>query len=141
MEELIAAARSRPRFLMLLLTLFSAISVVLAAFGLYGVISYTVAQRTSEFGIRMALGAQAGDVIAMVLGQGLTLGLIGIGLGAAGAVLLARLMTGLLFEMPSFDVPTFAAMAALLLLVTLIACYVPAIRATRVDPVKALRYE
>jgi putative ABC transport system permease protein len=141
MEEVIASARARPRFLMLLLTLFSTVSVVLAAFGLYGVISYAVAQRTSEFGIRMALGAQAGDVIAMVLGQGVTLGLVGIVCGAAGAVFLTRLMSGLLFEMGAFDFPTFAAMAALLLGVTLAACYVPALRATRVDPVKALRYE
>jgi putative ABC transport system permease protein len=141
MEDLVSSARARPRFLMLLLTMFSTISVVLAAFGLYGVISYAVAQRTSEFGIRMALGAQSGDVISMVLGQGLTLGLIGIGCGAIGAVFLTRLMSGLLFEMGAFDVPTFAAMAFLLLLVTLLACYVPALRATRVDPMKALRYE
>jgi putative ABC transport system permease protein len=141
MEDLVSSARARPRFLMLLLTMFSTISVVLAAFGLYGVISYAVAQRTSEFGIRMALGAQSGDVISMVLGQGLTLGLIGIGCGAVGAVFLTRLMSGLLFEMGAFDVPTFAAMAFLLLLVTLLACYVPALRATRVDPMKALRYE
>ena len=141
MEDVIGAARARPRFLMLLLTLFSSVSVVLAAFGLYGVISYAVAQRTSEFGIRMALGAQAGDVIAMVLGQGLTLGLVGIACGAVGAVFLTRLMSGLLFEMGAFDVPTFSAMSVLLLLVTLVACYVPALRATRVDPVKALRYE
>ncbi len=126
---------------MLLLTLFSTVSLVLAAFGLYGVISYAVAQRTSEFGIRMALGAQTGDVIAMVLRQGLALGLIGIVCGAFGAVFLTRLMSGLLFDMGTFDVPTFAAMAGLLLAVTLVACYVPALRATRVDPMKALRYE
>lgn len=141
MEDVIGAARSRPRFLMLLLTLFSTVSVVLAAFGLYGVISYAVAQRTSEFGIRMALGAQSGDVISMVLGQGLMMGVTGIVCGAIGAVFLTRLISGLLFEMGAFDVPTFAAMAALLLAVTLVACYVPALRATRVDPVKALRYE
>ena len=141
MEDVISAARARPRFLMLLLTLFSTVSVVLAAFGLYGVISYAVAQRTSEFGIRMALGAQSGDVIGMVLGQGLTLGMIGIACGAVGAVFLTRLMSGLLFNMGTFDIPTFAVMAALLLAVTLVACYVPALRATRVDPMKALRYE
>jgi predicted permease len=141
MDDVVASARARPRFLMLLLTLFSTVSVVLAAFGLYGVISYTVEQRTSEFGLRMALGAQSGDVISMVLRQGLTLGLIGIICGAAGAVLLTRLMAGLLFQTGPFDIPTFAATAALLLAVTLIACYVPALRATRVDPVKSLRYE
>ena len=136
-----ATARSRPRFLTLLLTMFSTLSLVLAALGIYGVISYAVAQRTSEFGIRMALGAQSGDVIGMVLGQGLWLGVVGVVCGAVGAVFLTRLMSGLLFEMGSFDVPTFAAMAALLMGVTLVACYVPALRATRVDPVKALRYE
>jgi len=141
MDEVISLARARPRFLMLLLTLFSTVSVVLAAFGLYGVISYAVAQRTSEFGIRMALGAQSGDVITMVLRQGLLLGLIGIICGAVGAVFLTRLLSGLLFEMGTFDIPTFASMAALLLAVTLVACYVPALRATRVDPMKALRYE
>ena len=141
MDEVVSLARARPRFLMLLLTLFSTVSVVLAAFGLYGVISYAVAQRTSEFGIRMALGAQSGDVITMVLRQGLLLGLIGIVCGAVGAVFLTRLLSGLLFEMGTFDVPTFASMAALLLAVTLVACYVPALRATRVDPMKALRYE
>jgi len=141
MEQVIGAARARPRFLMLLLTLFSTVSVVLAAFGLYGVISYAVAQRTNEFGIRMALGAQARDVIAMVLGQGMTLGIVGIACGAVGAIFLTRLMSSLLFEMGPFDAPTFVVMAALLLTVTLAACYVPALRATRVDPVKALRYE
>jgi putative ABC transport system permease protein len=141
MDDVIGAARARPRFLMLLLTLFSAVSVTLAAFGLYGVISYAVAQRTSEFGIRMALGAQSGDVVAMVLRQGLTLGIAGVACGAAGAVFLTRLMSGLLFEMGPFDAPTFTTMAAALLAVTLAACYVPALRATRVDPVKALRYE
>jgi predicted permease len=141
MEDVVGLARARPRFLMLLLTLFSSVSLVLAAFGLYGVISYAVEQRTSEFGIRMALGAQSGDVISMVLRQGLWLGAIGIACGAAGAVFLTRLMSGLLFEMGPFDLPTFAAMAAALLAVTLAACYIPALRATRVDPVKALRYE
>jgi putative ABC transport system permease protein len=141
MDDVIGAARARPRFLMLLLTLFSAVSVTLAAFGLYGVISYAVAQRTSEFGIRMALGAQSGDVVAMVLRQGLTLGIVGVVCGALGAVFLTRLMSGLLFDMGPFDAPTFTTMAAALLAVTLAACYVPALRATRVDPVKALRYE
>jgi predicted permease len=141
MDELIATARSRPRFLMLLMTLFSTVSVLLASFGLYGVISYAVEQRTSEFGIRMALGAQTSDVLVIVLQQGLILGLIGIVAGAAGSVLLTRLMSGLLFETGAFDLPTFVAMAGLLLAVSLAACYIPALRATRVDPANALRYE
>jgi putative ABC transport system permease protein len=109
--------------------------------GIYGVISYSVAQRTNEFGIRMAMGAGPRDVLRMVLGQGLLLGLIGVALGAAGALALTRLIRGLLFGISSFDPITFVVMAALLTAVTLAACWIPARRATRVDPMVALRYE
>jgi ABC-type antimicrobial peptide transport system permease subunit len=100
-----------------------------------------VAQRTSEFGIRIAMGARPSDVIGMVLGQGLMLGAIGVVLGAAGAFALTRLIRGLLFGISSFDPLTFAVMAVVLAAVTLVACWLPARRATRVDPMVALRYE
>jgi putative ABC transport system permease protein len=141
MDELLSEAQARPRFLTLLLTLFAGVALVLAAVGIYGVISYSVAQRTSEFGIRIAMGARPSDVIGMVLGQGLMLGAIGVVLGAAGAFALTRLIRGLLFGISSFDPLTFAVMAVVLAAVTLVACWLPARRATRVDPMVALRYE
>ena len=141
MEEVLAAARSRPRFLTLLLTLFSVLALTLAGLGTYSVISYSVARRTAEIGIRMAMGAQPGDVLAMVLGQGLRLGAIGVAAGAVGAYAVTRLIGGMLFGMESFDPATFAAMAAGLLGVTAVACWAPARRATRVDPMVALRYD
>jgi putative ABC transport system permease protein len=141
MEDVLSAAQSRPRFLTLLLTLFSTVALVLAAVGLYGVISYSVAQRTSEIGIRISMGAQSGDVLKLILGQGLRLGLFGVAVGAAGAVAFTRLIRGLLFGIDAFDPLTFAAMAAVLLGVVVMASYVPARRATKVDPMVALRYE
>lgn len=141
MDQVLAADRTRPRFLTMLMSLFSGSSLILAALGLYGVISYAVARRTGEFGLRMALGAQVGDVIRIVLGEGMRLGLIGIGVGIVGAVLLTRLIGGLLYGIGAFDVPTFAAMTVVLFGVTLIAGYIPALRATRVDPSTALRDE
>src|SRR5262249_25157461 len=141
MEEVMSAARSRPRFLTLLLTLFSSIALLLAALGIYGVISYSVAQRTNEIGIRMALGAQSADVLRLVGSFGLRLALAGILIGALGAFALTRTLSGLLFGVSSMDATTFAAMAATLFAVTLLACYIPARRASRVDPLIALRYE
>jgi predicted permease len=141
MDDVLSAAQSRPRFLTLLLALFSAVALVLAAVGLYGVISYSVAQRTNEIGIRMAMGARPRDVQSMILAQGLRLGALGVALGAAGAFALTRLIRGLLFGVSSFDPATFLAMAVVLIGVTLAACYVPARRATQVDPMSALRYE
>jgi putative ABC transport system permease protein len=141
MDDVLSAAQSRPRFLTLLLALFSAVALVLAAVGLYGVISYSVAQRTNEIGIRMAMGARPRDVQSMILAQGLRLGALGVALGAAGAFALTRLIRGLLFGVSSFDPATFLAMAVVLIGVTLAACYVPARRATEVDPMSALRYE
>jgi putative ABC transport system permease protein len=141
MEEVLAKARSRPRFLTTLLSLFSGTALVLAAIGLYGVISYSVTRRTAEFGIRMALGAQTGDVLGLVLGQALRLALIGVVAGAIGALALTRLIRGLLFGISSFDPVTFIAMALVLMAVTALACIVPARRATKVDPLIALRYE
>lgn len=141
MDEVLASAKSRPRFLTTLLGLFSATALVLAAVGLYGVISYSVARRTAEFGVRMALGAGATDVVRLVVGQGLSVALAGVVTGAIGAVLLTQLIRGLLFGISSFDPVTFAAMALMLVAVALVACLVPATRATKVDPLVALRYE
>ncbi|HMJ62463.1 MAG TPA: ABC transporter permease [Bryobacteraceae bacterium] len=141
MEDVIAAANARPRFLTVLLSLFSFIALALAAVGIYGVMAFLVAQRTREFGIRMAIGAVPGDVLGLVLAQGLRMGLTGVAVGAVGAVVLTRFMRQLLFAVQSFDPLTFVATAVLLTLVIVAACYIPARRATRVDPMVALRYE
>jgi putative ABC transport system permease protein len=141
MDDLLAADRARPRFLTLLLTLFSAVSLALAALGIYGVISYLVAQRTNEIGIRMALGAQSNDVVRLIGATGLKLAAAGTLAGGLGAFALTRFLSGLLFGVSSVDAATFAAMAATLAAVTMLACYIPARRASRVDPLIALRYE
>jgi len=115
--------------------------IALAAVGIYGVMAYTVAQRTQEFGIRMAIGGQTSDVLWLVLKQGMKIGLVGVVLGAGGAFLLTRLLRQLLFGVESFDPVTFTVTALLLTIVIIAACYIPAQRATRVDPMVALRYE
>jgi predicted permease len=141
MDEVLAGARSRPRFLTTLLGLFSFTALLLAAVGLYGVISYSVTRRMTEFGIRTAMGAKTGDILGLVLSQGLKLAAAGVIAGALGALALTRLIRGLLFGVSSFDPLTFCAMAVLLGAVTIAACIVPARRATKVDPLIALRYE
>ena len=141
LDDVVSAARARPRFLTTLLTLFAAVALVLAAVGIYGVISYTVARRTGEIGVRMALGASTGNVLGMILGQGLRLAAAGVALGAVGALALTRFLGGLLYGVSPFDGQTFAAMALLLSGVTLAACFIPARQATKVDPTTALRYE
>jgi putative ABC transport system permease protein len=141
MEDVIAAANARPRFLTVLLTLFSFVALSLAAVGIYGVMAFLVAQRTREFGIRMAIGAVPADVLGLVLAHGMRLGLAGVALGAFGAFILTRFIRQLLFAVQSFDPLTFLTTAAVLTLVILAACYIPARRATRVDPMIALRYE
>jgi predicted permease len=141
MDDVMGEAQSRPRFLAAMLTLFSTLALALAAFGIYGVISYSVAQRTTEFGIRMALGAQSSHVLGIVVREGAVLAGVGVAAGAAGALVLTRSLEGLLFGVSQFDVLTFAAMASVLAGVTLLASWVPAQRASAVDPMKALKYE
>jgi len=141
MEDVMSRSVSRPRFLTLLMTLFSTLSLVLAALGIYGVMSYTVAQRTSEIGIRMALGAQASHVLRLVAASGLRIAAVGTVAGALGAFALTRFMSGMLFGVSALDAGTFLAMAAALAFVTLLACYIPARRASRTDPTVALRSE
>jgi predicted permease len=141
MEDLLARSVSRPRFLTLLMTLFSSLSLVLAALGIYGVISYAVAQRTAEIGIRMALGAQSAHVLRLVGKSALRIAVTGTVAGALGALALTRYLSGLLFGVSSLDAVTFVAMAGVLAAVTFLACYIPARRASRISPTVALRYE
>ncbi|HXN51571.1 MAG TPA: ABC transporter permease [Candidatus Acidoferrum sp.] len=140
-EELLSDSFSRSRFTMIVLGVFAGAALLLAAVGIYGVVAYTVAQRTNEIGIRVAMGAQRRDVLRLVLGQGSRLIFLGVGLGVAAGLLMTRLMTGLLYGISATDPLTFAGVALLLTAVALVACCVPARRAMRVDPLVALRYE
>jgi putative ABC transport system permease protein len=141
MDQLLADSLSRSRFTMLLLGIFAVVAVVLAAVGIYGLIAYRVTQRTQELGIRIALGAQRRDVLRLVLVQGTRLTLLGVALGVLAALTLSRLLGSLLFGVSATDPLTFAGVAGLLAVVALLACFIPARRATRVDPLVALRYE
>jgi len=141
MEQYVAGSLGPQRIAVSLLEIFSALALFLAAIGLYGVISYSTAQRTREIGIRMALGAQRRQVWGMVLRQGLRLALTGVLAGAVAASVLAQFLRSQLFEVSAFDPSTFALTCLILLVVALAACYIPARRATKVDPMVALRYE
>jgi len=141
MEQLVSDSYSRSRFTMIVLAIFAAVALLLAAVGIYGIIAFTVAQRTNEIGIRVAMGAQRGDVLRLVLGQGGRLIFLGVALGVVAGLLITRLMSGLLFGISATDPSTFAGVALLLAAVALLACYMPARRAMHVDPLVALRYE
>jgi predicted permease len=141
MDGVVAEANAQPRFEMLLLTIFAVVALVLATVGIYGVISYSATRRTHEIGVRMSLGAGRSDVLLLVMRQGMWLALVGSVTGIAGALLISRLMAKLLYGVQPTDPATFAAVAAGLGLVAVLACYIPARRAMRIDPMAALRYE
>jgi putative ABC transport system permease protein len=137
----VAGSLAARRLSMILLGVFAALALVLSCVGIYGVISYVVGQRTHEIGVRMALGAQSGDVMRLVVGEGARMALLGVAAGIAGALGLTHLMANQLFGVTPYDPLTFGVVAAVLTLVALLACYLPARRAVRVDPAVALRCE
>jgi putative ABC transport system permease protein len=141
MDHIVSEAIARQRFSMLLLGIFAALALVLAAVGIYGVMSYSVAQRTHEIGIRMALGARRTDVLQMTVKQGLRLVSVGMLLGLVAAVLLTRVLASLLFGISATDPITFIGISLVLLAVAILASYVPALRATKVNPIVALRVQ
>ena len=141
MSDWVDSSVAEPRYRTTLLGMFAALAMILAAMGIYGVMSYSVAQRTHEIGVRMALGARQRDVLKLVVRQGMLLTLVGVVLGLLGAFALTRVMRSLMFEVTTKDPFTFAAVAALLIAVAFVACFIPARRATKVDPLVALRYE
>jgi putative ABC transport system permease protein len=140
-KQLLSDSLSARRFNMLLLSVFGLVGLFLAAAGVYGVLSYSVTQRTHEIGIRMALGAERRAVLKLIVGEGMVLALIGVGIGWIGALVLTRLMSGLLFGITATDRMTYVGVSLLLAGVALLACYIPARRASKVDPMVALRYE
>jgi ABC-type antimicrobial peptide transport system permease subunit len=141
MEEVVSSSFAARRLSMLLLSVFAGLALMLACVGIYGVISYLVGQRTHEIGVRMALGAERSDVLRLVIGQGARMALAGVAIGTLAALGLTRLMANQLFGVSAHDPLTFAGVAVLLIGVAVGACYIPARRAMRVDPIIALRYE
>ena len=141
MQDFLAAAVAARRFNMELIGVFAATALLLAAAGLYAVIAYLVSQRTREIGIRLALGATPRHILRLMMGQGMRLTLIGVAIGFVGAIAVTHLMRSLLFGVTPTDVMTFVVSSIVLIVVALLACFIPARRATKVDPLVALRYE
>jgi len=141
MDAVVADANAQPRFEMLLLSIFAAVALLLAALGIYGVMSYAVSRRTHEIGIRVSLGASCADVVLLVIRQGMVLALIGSAVGILGALGLSRLMKSLLYGVKPIDPLIFCGVTILLMMVAMAACYLPARRAMRVEPMIALRYQ
>lgn len=141
MEQVVSEAVARQRFSMLLLGVFANLALVLAGVGIYGVMSYSVAQRTHEIGVRMALGAQKSHVLKITMREGVQLVFVGVAVGIAAAFVLTRVMSSLLFGVSATDPGTFATISLLLMSVALLASCIPALRAMKVDPVVALRYQ
>jgi putative ABC transport system permease protein len=141
LDQYFVQSMAAPRFVTLLLGGFAGLALLLACVGIYGVISYIAVQRTHEIGIRMALGAQKGEILRMVIGRGLVPALAGLAIGIAGALRLTRLLSSLLYGVTPTDPLTFAAVSLILISVALLACYIPARRAAKVDPMLSLRYE
>ena len=141
MAKVVSDSIAAQRFTMILLGVFATLALLLSAVGIFGVISYVTGQRTQEIGIRVAMGAQRGDVLRLVLGQGMRVALLGVAIGLAAALGLTRLIATQLYGVTASDPLTFVGVASLLTLVALVACYIPARRAMRVDPMVALRYE
>ena len=140
-EDYLAQSLARPRFNAFLLAIFAGVALILTAIGIYGVMAYSVAQRRQEIGIRMALGAQKADVLRLVVGGGMRLTALGVLIGVSAAFFLTRLLGSLLYGVTAFDLPTFSAVAALLGAIALLACWLPARRASGVSPLVALRSE
>jgi putative ABC transport system permease protein len=141
MEQIVSQSVAARRFSMLLLAVFAVVALALAVIGIYGMLSYAVAQRTREIGLRMTLGAQRTDVMRLVIGHGMKLAIAGVALGLIASFALTRTMKNLLFGVSATDPVTFGLITLLLSLVALLACWIPARRATKVDPIEALRYE
>ena len=141
MEEVIARSVAPRHFRMLLFGLFALLALVLAVIGVYGVMAYSSSQRAREFGVRIALGANRRDILKLVIGQGFEMALVGVGVGIAGALVLTRFLSSLLYGVSPHDPMTFVGVAVLLLTVALAACWIPAMKAMHVDPMVALRYE
>jgi putative ABC transport system permease protein len=141
LADVVSESIAQRRFSMLLIGVFGAIALVLAAVGLYGVVSYSVSQRTQEIGLRMAIGADRRDVLRLVVGGGMKLAVIGVVIGVAGALALSKVIATMLFELTPIDLVSYSGTVMVLLAVAMVACYVPARRAMRVDPIIALRAE